>query len=59
MFEILKNAQSEISFSVFLMLLHTPGDVVQAGIVWQSPKKKSYEIPKMPKIAILAFFSTG
>ena len=41
------------------MLLHTPGDVVQAGIFWQSPKQKSYEIPKMPKMAILAFFSTG
>ena len=40
LFEMLKNAQSKISFSVFLMLLHTPGGDVQAGIFWQSRKKK-------------------
>ena len=45
-FEMLKNAQSKILFSVFLMLLHTPGDVVQAGIFWQSPKKEVMKSPK-------------
>ena len=39
------------------MLLHTPGDVVQAGIFGQSPNKKVMKPPKLTQNAKNGNFS--